>query len=173
MTPFIKTGRDRPEILVSPQNEYTPANWPRGGLNLRLWRTTKTNVSIAYGVVAVDSELHLRRISWMLRDAPRKQEYEEVLDTVSVLLPQAMYVTLLNELRNIHFPAFTSLPIGLDGHSHGIELQSFPTNVSLSWWSNAPPSWREVEQWFKKVEGTFQKLLPPIPTHFPIGYRLS
>jgi|GEM_PF-5686466 len=172
MTQIIKIGRDKPKILTSPQLACHAANWHQGALKLRLWRTTRTNVSISYGVIVVDCELHLRRVTWMLRNTPDKSEYMDVMDTASTLLSESMFTTLSNELKNIHFPAFATLPMGLDGSSCGIESQSFPANVSLSWWGPAPSSWVKVEQWFQNVERTFQELLPPIPMHFPIGYRL-
>ena len=172
MTQIVKIGRDKPKILTSPQLAYHTANWHRGGLKLRLWRTTRTNVTICYGVVVVDCELHLRRVTWMLRNAADKSEYMDVIDTASTLLPDSVFTTLSNELKNIHFPAFANPAMGLDGTSCGIESQGFPENVILSWWGAAPSSWVTIEQWFQNVERTFEELLPPIPMKFPIGYRL-
>lgn len=138
---------------------------------LRIWRTTATNVIIVYGVVFIENKLCLRRLTWKLHDDSGAPENEDDIDAVSLTLSEVLFAGFLVELRNIRFPAFASLPIGLDGETHGIELEDFPTNLSLRWWCSAPSSWKELEQWFRKIEGSFDKLLPAIPSHFPIGYR--
>lgn len=160
-----------PAIVQSPALDYPPEGWPRASLELHLWRTTITNVTLVWAVVSSNSDLRLRRIIHTRKYGEGACAYQNVIDTVEVQMPRSTHRTLLANLAAISFPAFATKRMGFDGETRGIEMGDFPSNIRVDWWQGAPTGWEALEAWRAETEATFEELLPPVPHRFNIGYR--
>ncbi len=86
-------------------------------------------------------------------------------------MPTAIFDALVGDLAAISFPAFAPRQMGCDGEMRGIERSGFATNVALDWWAGAPVGWDALEGWHAETENILERLLPPVPAYFNIGYR--
>lgn len=160
-----------PAIVDMPNLEFVPSGWPHAALELRLWRTTMSNVKLVWAVITVNGTLRLRRVILERTMDHKASEYRNVTDTTEVHMPTVTYCTLVADLAAISFPAFAPTGGGFDGESRGIERSGLITNTSLGWWEGAPIGWAPLAAWHAKAEDILEELLPPVPSHFNIGYR--
>lgn len=167
----VLTSPPTPVILESPELEYLPAGWAQAALELRVWRTTVSNVTLVWAVVSVNRVLRLRRVIRARALDSETSAYRNVIDTTEVQMPTATYDMLVADLAGISFPAFAPRRMGCDGETRGIERNGFTTNTTLGWWEGAPIGWEALEAWHAETENILEELLPPVPDHFNIGYR--
>jgi hypothetical protein len=131
---------DKHWVFYTPQHQLNPQ--PKPIVRQIVWR----------------KELDYPRLMNPETDLQDEVQLEPTFEIKTIEIEKEDFDKIRCELEKIAVSPFISDEIlGLDGEHFGVETLGFYHNAKITWWSSFPEEWKELVDWFKRVNGFLDK----------------
>jgi hypothetical protein len=154
-------GRAALAMLAHPETYPGLERLGPSDIVLKLFRFAGLGEYCVWAVAQRPAGYVVRRIVWDRTQSHRPEEISPVTFGCDSHVPTEVMERRLATLRTLSVPPLLlDDRIGLDGVRFGIECGTFLGAAALSWWSDAPMEWREIETWYEDLVAALEAGLP-------------